>query len=186
MTADDAPRFAELMAGLAETYAEPISKVRGSMYFDALSDLTIDQVELGVRLALRRSKFFPRPAEIREHVEGNTDDRAAEAWASLMNAIRRVGYVRLPELEPATMETVRRLFGTWRRCCELMPAGGPELQGWQKRFTTMYAGAENRAQAAALLSGPTLAGFLAEGAGPKSMDSGRRAGTLVPMRKAAR
>src|SRR5690606_33933929 len=123
---------ASLMLALSETFNEPVSETRAGMYFDALSELTIQEVEQAMRLSLRRSKFFPRPAELLELVSGSAEDQADEAWQSVINAVRRVGAYRTPTLDDAAMDTVRRLFGTWSRACQQLPAGGPELLGWRK------------------------------------------------------
>lgn len=183
MTGADVDRFSELMLALSETFNEPFSETRAGLYLDALSNLSIEQVEQAVRLSLRRSKFFPRPAELLELVAGSAEDQADEAWQAFVNAVPSVGAYRRPNLDEATMDTVRRLFRTWPDACQRLPPGGPELLGWRKAFIAAYQQSHRRREAAALLASPALAGLLPEGAGPKSMDA-PRSGNVVPMRKA--
>lgn len=188
MTAADGDRFSELLLALSETFKEPISETRAGLYFDALSDLSIEQLEQAVRLALRRSKFFPRPAELLDLVTGSPEEQADEAWAAVLDAVRRVGAYKTPALEESAMETVRRLFGTWSRCCQQLPAGGPELLGWRKTFIAAHQQSHRRREVAALLAAPALAGLLPEGStvGPRSMPEARGAAVLPIRRKVAR
>jgi len=68
MIETDLPAFAESMAALGVTFGEEISFERGRLYFEALRDLPLEEVRQAVLAGIRRSKFFPRPAELREFV----------------------------------------------------------------------------------------------------------------------
>lgn len=51
---------------LCETYGRPMSADGIEGYLRALSDLTIPEITLAFGEAIKRCKYFPNPAEIRE------------------------------------------------------------------------------------------------------------------------
>jgi hypothetical protein len=141
-------RFAELMMALGETFRESVSDLRAELYFDALSDLTIEQVEQAVKLAVRGKTFFPKPSELRELVTGNDSDEAALEWAKVQREVSRIGYMRQPSLSAQTMEAIRVVFGGWKQLCGALPSPesdrAPELMGWRKQFVAAYGDTKRR------------------------------------------
>lgn len=117
----DAARVARMLAGMAETMAEPMSADRLEGYVAALSDVSLDHLRLGMARALKASTFFPKPAEIRAHV-----DAALRAEAALVPLAPRVteeydprtlvfcsqcddvGWVLLPDSETGGKNVARR------------------------------------------------------------------------------
>ena len=144
----DRPAFAEAMLALAETFNEPLTDVKTEAYFDALREFTTPQVLGAMKLALYRSKFMPRPADLRECIEGDREEAATAAWGAVLREIRRVGYLGHPDLDARSLRAVKELFGSWQRMCERLPAEGPELLGWVKQFKQVYASVERTDQRA--------------------------------------
>jgi hypothetical protein len=142
MTEIDREPFAAALFALGDTFNEPMTRVRAEGYFDALSDYTLPQVNAAVRLSLRRCKFFPKPAELRELIEGDAEAASDAAWGAVLREIRRVGYIGTPDLEERTLRAIRELWGSWQRLCERLPAEGPELLGWIKQFKQVYGSVE--------------------------------------------
>lgn len=162
MTEVDRVAFAEGLFTLAEAFNEPISDAKVEAYFGALSDLAVQDVTHAMRLALRNGKFFPRPADLRETVEGDQEALADAAWGTVLKEIRRVGYMGVPNLEPQTMRAVRELWGSWQRLCETLPAEGPELVGWIKQFKQVYESGERTDQRALTMAdlNPNVRSFI--------------------------
>lgn len=155
MTPDDRPLFAEALFAMAETFNEPMSKLRAEGYFDALSDLPLELVNAAVRLSLRQCKFFPKPIELRELVEGSPDGNADNAWAELIREVRRVGYIGTPAFkDERTLRAINETWGSWKRLCETLPGEGPELIGWIKQFKAAFQSMEKR-DVSKLLTGDT-------------------------------
>ena len=142
MILEDRVRFAEGLFMLGETFNEPISDVKVEAYFQALLNYDIEEVLMAVQGALRNCKFFPRPVELRELIDGSVEDAAEQAWGALLAEVRRVGYVGTPRLDARTLQAVHELWGGWQRLCETLPVEGPELVGWIKQFKAAYAGVE--------------------------------------------
>jgi hypothetical protein len=155
MTSDDRKPFAAVMFGLGECFGEPVSEVRIELYFQALNDFTLDQVRQAARITVKASKFFPRPAELREAVTGPVDDRAELAWGAMRRLIRRFGFYLEPNVEDWPDDACRRaaleLYGGWRALCSSLPADGPELLGFRKSFIGLYRAYEGRARHAEAL-----------------------------------
>lgn len=155
MTDADREPFMLLMVGLGETYNEPVSDARMEIYFAALADLDIEAVRAAANAHARASKFFPKPAEIREIVGGNVEDRAELAWNAVVNLVRRYGYPGVdgrggaPSFpDEATRRAALELFGGWPALCEQLPgAGSPAFIGTAKQFRALY-GAYARRDAA--------------------------------------
>jgi hypothetical protein len=139
MTAQDRVGFAELMAGLGETYGEPVSDARMEIYYRALSDMALDEVRAAANVHVRTNKFFPRPSELREAMDGTLDDAAEMAWQVLLREIRRVGWCGTPRLsDDALLRAAMELFGGWEALCQKLPGEGPEFLGWAKQFKALY------------------------------------------------
>jgi hypothetical protein len=155
MTALDRDAFVQVMLALGETFNEPISEIRIVAYFDALNDLPLDQVVDGARSVMRTARFFPRPVDVREAVLGNPEERADVLWGHVIQQVHRVGYMGVQRIEhtdtgirvthhpptfedPLVIDTIERLWGSWRQMCETLPAGGGELVGWIKQFKQVY------------------------------------------------
>ena len=70
MTDADSVEFIKALAVLGEVFNETVSDVRIEAYFAVLRDHPIEAVTAACQTALKRCKFFPRPAELREFMEG--------------------------------------------------------------------------------------------------------------------
>lgn len=68
--------FVKRLVVLAEVMGEPLSEMRIGGYWAALSDLDLEDLCAAMDRALKTSRFFPRPAEIRATVE----DIASKRW----------------------------------------------------------------------------------------------------------
>lgn len=53
------------MNKIAAVYRQEISVETQAMYLDALSDLSIERLDIAFRRAIRECEFLPKPAEIR-------------------------------------------------------------------------------------------------------------------------
>lgn len=140
MQKSDLTDFTKIILTLAEVFAEPMSDPRMQAYFAALEDLTIEQVERAVNHLMRSAKFFPKPAEIRELIEGSIDDRAAAAWSRLVQAIEKGGpYASLHVDDLALADAILRTFGGWIEACNRLPVpGDPMYANLQKQFAAYY------------------------------------------------
>jgi len=167
MTSSDLAAFGKNMLVLSKAFNEPLDDqgIRVDAYFDALSDLSIEQVHAAVRLSLRSCRFFPKPVELRELVMGTPDANADVAWGELTREIARVGYLGTPRFsDERTAITVREVWGSWLRLCETLPGEGPELVGWMKQFKSAWLSQDRRDLEKRLTAGtvhPDVKAFIA-------------------------
>lgn len=120
MTAADARVFAAELAGLAEVFGETLSDVRARLYFDALSSLTLDEVRAAMRRAIQRCRFFPKPAELLELLQGSADDQAEVAWSRFLHALTHHGtYTSVDFGDPTLHAVLETQFGGWHEAWKL-------------------------------------------------------------------
>jgi hypothetical protein len=109
-------------------------------YWHQLKDLPIDLLEQAFIAYPKRGKFFPKPAEIRELIEGSTNDNATEAFrkaAALIGTYsaegRYIGADNPPVVDDPKLQ--RTLDLCWADMC-MKPYAE---QHWvQKRFEEIY------------------------------------------------
>lgn len=138
MTEDDRSRFAEILTALAETYGEELSAARLRLYFAALQDLDIEQVEFAGEKIAGASRFFPRPVEFREVIEGSAEDRAAVAWRTFLEIAAHSGYPSLQLADGALAFAIEEMGG-YREAVEKIHEASAEMQrAHQKSFEQFY------------------------------------------------
>lgn len=83
MQASDREEFIKLMGSMANCFhKEPLAVDAIMLYFSALKNYPIEQVRWALNRHLVSSKFFPRVADVTEHLEGrtlSTDEIIAQA-----------------------------------------------------------------------------------------------------------
>jgi hypothetical protein len=138
--------FAARMVGLAELFNVEFSAARLALYFEALRDLSFDQVVMALNRAVKTCTFVPKPAELRTMVLGDDDERVEQAWLLVRAAMLRAGaYATLITADAAIGQTILAMFASWPRACaaELSP------EMWaarRKEFARVYAVMHRRGQ----------------------------------------
>ena len=88
-------------------------------YARLLGDVPIPVLQVAIEQCANDCKFFPSVAEIRDRVFKVTEhaqENAAEAWESVMVAIKRYGFYRAPEFDnQITQRTVNAM--DWQALC---------------------------------------------------------------------
>lgn len=110
------------LLGLFETLKtpneEPMSEFRTMAYLKALESYSDAQIEKAMWKAASACKFFPKPSELLEFIEGNKTDHAWEAWEILLDAIARVGPWKSVQFADARITRVVEVLGGWLKVCE--------------------------------------------------------------------
>jgi hypothetical protein len=86
------------------------------LYFQALRSLAIEQVQAAVVSLLETAKFMPRPAEIREVIEGPAPKTspAERAWPRLLEMVETLHSCNHVECDdPALGKAIKVMFGGW-------------------------------------------------------------------------
>lgn len=141
----DLKKFGTFMSLLQETFSQdkPISDKKTEIYFEILSDIPIENMELGFKDLMNKKKYpiFPLPSEIRKAAgfdeEEDIDIKALEAFreaCDLVYPARQPGYKIEPE-DPLIEETIRLCFGGW----EYFADTDPKNETWdRKQFLEIY------------------------------------------------
>jgi hypothetical protein len=114
MTRNDAGAFAAELAALGEVFGEAISQMRAQLYFDALSVFTLEEIRGAVRAAIQGCRFFPKPAELIELLQGSPEDQAEVAWSRFLYALTHHGtYASIDFGDPTLHAVIETQFGGW-------------------------------------------------------------------------
>lgn len=150
MKIEDGDRFAVLMEWLNTAFPRQAISVEAQqmVYWPVLRDLTIDQVQRAVELALKHeTDFMPAPGKLREYVLGVAEDRAALAWARIKRAsLAGYGYYRDLDFGDPALHAAVVAMGGWRVLYHL-GFGESEQVDWvtaRKEFMQLYAHYERR------------------------------------------
>jgi hypothetical protein len=120
MTEADKGQFAALCTALAEAFGGQMSAIKLELYWRALDDLPYADISRAASAWMRSGKFFPRPADLREILEGRAEDRAASAYAALWTAARTIdGYASLVVEDGALAFALEATFRSWPAFCGL-------------------------------------------------------------------
>jgi hypothetical protein len=151
---DAKKRFTAAYMLMCKALGEEYDPQRRDIYWDILSEeFGPSRIEAGIRGAMRRCKWFPKPAEIRAHIPGvhaTPEDAAISAWGEFLAGFRTHGADacrgRTDWTDPAIPHVIARLGG-WDAVRNWPER---ELQWKRKEFVAAY----TAAQAAGALPGP--------------------------------
>lgn len=137
MTWDES--LASCMALLGESFRrKDITPTTIKAYAIGLAGLSAAQVQAATHAAMRTSKFFPSPAELRELAgEAKPEDAAERAWAQFSGAISRHSIYQSLDFQDRVINAVVRSFGGLE---VVMEYTDEEWQFFRARFLKAYAG----------------------------------------------
>lgn len=159
MTNEDVKPFKNLMLKLAAQFEQPLLAPRLFAYFEALQDLTLDEVERGIAEVRRRHvvSTLPTVGEIRLAACESVEEEAERAWGEVVGNVKRYGYVGVtgreerpgsvaaftqhppPFTDPLALQAVVHTAGSWERLCELLPLDNAAgFVGLAKQFRQVY------------------------------------------------
>jgi hypothetical protein len=119
MKRSEAAAFFQMLTALGELFGAKLSGAAQTMYFNALRDLDLEEINEAVSNCSRKLKFMPKPAEIRENVEGYgatniLDDDADEAWKMARWGLSHYGSAGTPkDWHPDIRRSVEAAYGSW-------------------------------------------------------------------------
>lgn len=135
----DKKRFAELMAGLAQTFATDLSPQDLENYWRLLSGYPLGQIEqaiIGYCTSPEGHRFMPKPGEIIAASQGKHNEHALLAWVKVTQGIRQAGASKTVIFDDPLVHAVIADLGGWIRLCRLTER---ELSFQQREFERLYA-----------------------------------------------
>lgn len=139
MEESDKKRFAELIAGLAQTFVTDISTRDLENYWRLLKNYPMSQIEqaiIGYCVSPEGYKFMPKPGEIIASLQGKQSEQSLLAWVKVTKAIRQVGSSKTVIFDDPIIHAVIGDLGGWIRLCRTTER---ELIFQQKEFERLYA-----------------------------------------------
>mgnify|MGYP003651302870 CR=1 FL=1 len=137
----DKRAFLEIMTMTGEIYNKKISTALLKMYFEALKQLSIADVENGIQKHLadtNQGGFFPKPSDIvRNSPQGaiSAKEKGEIAWATVLSEIAKTGPYNKPRIEDRQALAAMRGLGGWVNLCNL----SYEQLDWKKKeFFDLY------------------------------------------------
>ena len=128
-------KFDQNLAVMAETFDKPLSALLIKVYQRALSDYSDDQIEHAMMTAIMSLKWFPKPVELIELIEGKSEERAILAWDSVLQAIQRHGTGESVMFEDGRAGKAIELMGGWEQLGRMLI---DDLKWKQQEFLRIY------------------------------------------------
>lgn len=114
----DAEAFARLLELVGEITDTTVSASRVTMYFGALQRYDYPIVQQAINQHVAVSAYFPKPAEIRNIIEGTEAERESNIWLALDEAIRKIGvWQSVIVADPVLAAAIIRVWGSWIAMC---------------------------------------------------------------------
>jgi hypothetical protein len=111
--------FLDLLSGLCYTLGKESNEHLIKTYHTALNRFDISIVKNVINKAVVSFKWFPKPVELIELIEGSSVDNSEIQAAQAFEAIRRVGpYQSVVFDDPVTQEVIKQYYGGWPKFCE--------------------------------------------------------------------
>lgn len=145
MQEQDKAAFRDMMMAAGEVYGREITKPLLQMYFAALSQCGIDQVQ-GAMMAHMQNpdsgQFFPKPADFIRQMSGTSkqqeaaiEDKASLAWACIERDIRRIGSYGTLKMDDKQALAAVKAIGGWQSLCQTETS---KMEWKRKEFIRMY------------------------------------------------
>ena len=145
MQDQDKAAFRDMMMAAGEVYGREITKPLLQVYFAALSQCGIEQVQ-GAMMAHMQNpdsgQFFPKPADFIRQMSGTSkqqeaaiEDKASMAWACIERDIRRIGSYGTLKMDDKQALAAVKAIGGWQSLCQTETS---KMEWKRKEFIHMY------------------------------------------------
>lgn len=113
MIESDREGFYKSLIALSHVFDKKISTEMSELYFDALKDMSVEDIAKACNILVRSVKFFPKPLEFRESMAINTDDLAAIAYGKFYKGMMRAHPGRTLIFDDPIIHAVIENIGGW-------------------------------------------------------------------------
>lgn len=128
--------IARMVTVFGEAWCRRISEVTIRAYEMALEDLSEDEIQDVGKLALKRFKQMPSPAEVLELLNGSAEQHAIAAWALVLKAQNHGAYKHVDFGDKLINASIRALGG-WVQMFDL--CNTPQNESYYRhRFIQVY------------------------------------------------
>ena len=138
MQAIHADNFQKLLVTIGEIYSREVSKPVIKIYWEILKKYDYEAVKNAFYEFISKNedgKFFPKPAQIVEILEGKSEEHALTAWLVVQEAIQRHGAYSAVSFEDKLISATVNRMGGWPRLCAMETS---KLDFYRKNFEEIY------------------------------------------------
>lgn len=128
-------KFKEFMAILGEIHDKKISPLLMELYWKTLLPYTDEQCERVFVELSQLGRFFPKPAEFIEILQGKAQEVAVMKWLLVKKTIKQYGTYQSVAFEDKTINAVIEAMGGWISLGEMLETD----EKWKgKEFERLY------------------------------------------------
>lgn len=143
MNMNDLAEFTDLLTTISAFYRVPLSRKSLELYWNTLQLFEWPEVKAAFQSHLidpDAGQYFPKPADVVRHIDGNSDTQALKAWSKVDEAIRSVGCYASVVFDDPIIHVVIDDMGGWIRLCQTLLK---DLPFRANEFKKHYAGYVN-------------------------------------------
>jgi len=127
--------FTKKIFKLALIFDYEMTAEKEDIYWNIFKNYSEDQINKAFNLAITTYKFFPKPAELIEFIEGNTESKSIKAWQQVREAISKYGAYSSVVFADKVIHKIIDLIGGWQKICSI---NEDEIKWIQKEFERLY------------------------------------------------
>ncbi|NPU82986.1 MAG: hypothetical protein HPY65_00750 [Syntrophaceae bacterium] len=105
--------FKSYMLAMGEVFNKQLTPLLHSLYWKALEPFSDEDCERAFKDLIFTSKFFPKPVEFVELLQGKKEDQATRAWIKVVEAVRRIGSYSSVRFDDPVIHSVFKFWGGW-------------------------------------------------------------------------
>ena len=127
--------FSKFITIISEMFEKTLSKIITEVYWKALEPFSDEQCEKAFNEIVLSSRFFPKPVDIIEAIQGAQGNKSVIAWIKVIKAVRRIGAYQSVKFDDPVIHSVIEVMGGWPALC----SGSADEEKWkQKEFERFY------------------------------------------------
>ncbi len=128
-------RFQEQMMLIGEVHGRQISQPLLDLYWKVLEPFPDEQCEIAFKRVLLDGRFFPKPVDFLEVLQGRTQDVAALRWVEVVKALKKIGAYESVTFTDAAINSTIEAMGGWIRLGDMLE----DDEKWKgKEFERLY------------------------------------------------
>lgn len=128
-------KFKEYMTMLCELHDKILSDMMKDLYWKVLEPFTDEECERAFKELIYSTRFFPKPVDLIEILQGKKQDQATLAWLEVLGAIKSIGHYKSVKFSNPVIHSVINAMGGWPELCMMETKDGK----WkQKEFERLY------------------------------------------------
>jgi hypothetical protein len=116
MNTTDFEKFRDLLVNVHSFYGKNVSQFSLDLWWEAMRPFELADVQSAMNrhcVSPDTGQFLPKPADIVKALRGTTANNAAQAWAKVDRAIRRVGSYQSVVFDDPIIHAVLHDMGGW-------------------------------------------------------------------------